>query len=104
MAVFVELDEDDVELPQDVPKGWLGNGKSPKKMQPTAVVVPASAGDEKENGRTHNSADGAAPEQHRSDSDKIDQPTEWENPNRNRMTEALGCYPYADHHCSAPSP
>jgi hypothetical protein len=68
MAVFVDLDEEENEPPQNGPSVWNGL-VDPVKPMPAAAVATASAREE------------------------AHEPAATENPNRNSMTRALGCYP-----------
>jgi hypothetical protein len=98
MAVFVELDDDDVDLPQDVTNEWARNGELLKKVPPTAVRVMPTLHYDKREHDPDGHLDKAAPEPDRHGTYEAAPPPGRENPNHNRMTEALGCYPYADHH------
>lgn len=82
MAVFVELAEGDDNPPQDAPPTWRNRINHLR-------TVPSEEGSEDATG--NGVANGAA------DTDRQrGEPQELavrENPNQNRMTQALGCYP-----------
>jgi hypothetical protein len=78
MALFVDLDDDDVDATRGTYRGikpvWNGNDQH----------TPAAT-----NGSHHEPA--SAPDGH--DREEAHESAVRENPNRNSMTEALGCYP-----------
>ncbi|KAK3327451.1 hypothetical protein B0T19DRAFT_163585 [Cercophora scortea] len=83
MAVFVDLDDDDVEPPQDVQPRWTGETgirEAAAVKVATAHGMPISIGAAKHPQR--NEEEAAAHKM-----------AQRENPNWNAMTKALGCYP-----------
>ncbi|CAN8106122.1 unnamed protein product [Discula destructiva] len=89
MAIFVDLDDDDVDLPQhdhNVTKP-VWNGTSPAPSKPSAVVAARDDGDS----TAHNDSPSAANAAGTSRSEATHEPAVHESPNS--MTVALGCYP-----------
>lgn len=86
MAVFVDLEDEDIEPPQNgQPPRWSADGNDMVKAAAKAAVVAAPStgvGSEPNNGAyKHQEEEAQGPLAVR------------ENPNRNSMTKALGCYP-----------
>ena len=86
MAVFVDLEDEDIEAPQNgQPPRWTANGSDMDDMVKAAAkaaVVAAPSTSEPNNGTyKHREEEAQGP------------PAVRENPNRNSMTKALGCYP-----------
>ncbi|KAK3377890.1 hypothetical protein B0H63DRAFT_229184 [Podospora didyma] len=99
MAVFVDLEDEDVEPPQDVhqphPLIWNPAGIEGVKAVVISATAEAARGDD--NGSTSNSIVATAghrllvhPLEHREEAHGLGV---RENPNRNSLTQALGCYP-----------
>jgi hypothetical protein len=84
MARFVDLDADGVEPPQHGGKP-IWNGLLPYRPIDSASCVRADKGHAAE------SEEGEGKEMH--DREAHESVTEVCDPNRNAMTEALGCYP-----------
>ncbi|KAK3685840.1 hypothetical protein B0T22DRAFT_231943 [Podospora appendiculata] len=82
MAVFVDLDDDDVEPPQDVQPRWTGDAGGLEAAVKVAAAhgIPIGVGSAKH--LQCNEEDAAAHKM-----------ALRENPNWNAMTRALGCYP-----------
>jgi len=83
MAVFVDLEEEDVDPPLDVQQTAAWNGGIDAIKSRTTAVDRNSGnivgnGDNKQEVQGEEAAHG---------------PAVRENPNRNSMTQALGCYP-----------
>jgi hypothetical protein len=75
MAVFVELDDDDVELPQQGDKP-IWEGLLPSRLAPSNGTDTDPSQDEGQDREAHDAAVAEHPDI-----------------NRNPITEALGCYP-----------
>ncbi|KAM7191883.1 hypothetical protein V8F20_009134 [Naviculisporaceae sp. PSN 640] len=89
MAVFVDLEDEDIEPPQNgQPPRWHGSGNGiddAVKAAAKAAAVAASSSAER-----HGSKDNGA---HNGSEEESQGPVVRENPNRNSMSQALGCYP-----------
>jgi hypothetical protein len=79
MAVFVDLEEDDIEPPQDGQPLWNGGLDAVK-----VAAVNANGG------AASNASNGSSTGNQREEAHGL---VVRENPNRNSMTQALGCYP-----------
>ena len=93
MAVFVELDDDEIEPPHDISRGWPGNGDVQSKLSSRVAIGTKPVASP----AVYNARDNRDDPVSESDNNVSGTPKK-ESPNRNAMTEALGCYPYADHH------
>ena len=82
MAVFVDLDEEDHEPPQDGKQPWNGpiDAVKPVPLTTASLGLPGSGGTSTSNaeGKQREEAHG---------------PAVGESLNQNSMTQALGCYP-----------
>lgn len=86
MAVFVDLDEDDVNMPDPRCSPWPAHGLVFPPAPPS--TVPAAAPD----GGGGVDSGGGSPDM-TAEGDEADKAPGRENPKRNSMSEALGCYP-----------
>lgn len=89
MAVFVDLEDEDIEPPQNgQPPRWHGSGNgiddAVKAAAKAAAVAVSSSADH--HGTRGNGA-------HSGSEEEGQRLVVRENPNRNSMTQALGCYP-----------
>lgn len=104
MALFVDLDDDDVEPPQQDGRKPVWNGLPLRPAAAATASASASGGGAA--GAAPGDASppppkGIEPSEREGDPDDMQQgaqgvPIVENAPNRNPVAEALGCYPYAD--------
>lgn len=89
MAVFVDLEDEDIEPPHNgQPPRWNGNGNGIDDVVKAAAKAAAAAASS-----IADHLDGQETGAYKGLEEEGKRPVIRENPNRNSMTQALGCYP-----------
>ena len=89
MAVFVDLEDEDIEPPQNgQPPRWNANGSDIDDIVKAAAKAAVVAAPSTASSSAHN--DGTYKDREEEAQGPF---AVRENPNRNSMTKALGCYP-----------